>query len=67
MAGTLAMIDRQADGAAPPKGRAGGAAVPASRLDDAMQRLRDAAAPFIALLSPPIRDSLQGIGRTAEE
>jgi hypothetical protein len=67
MAGTLAVIGRPPDGAAAAKDRASGAAVPAGRLDDAMQQLRDAAAPFIALLSPAIRDSLQGIGRTAEE
>jgi hypothetical protein len=44
----------------------GGAAVPGDRLGDALQQLQDAAAPFIALLDPAIRDSLQGIGRTAE-
>jgi hypothetical protein len=32
-----------------------------------MQRLQEAAAPLLALLNPAIRDSIQGIGRTAEE
>lgn len=67
MAGTLAVIDRSTDGAAVPGDRTGGAAVPADRLDDAMQQLQDAAAPFLQLLHPAIRDSIQGIGRTAEE
>src|SRR5690348_900090 len=69
MAGALAVLDRSADGTAVPGGAAmrGGAAVPGDRLGDALQQLKDAAAPFIALLDPAIRDSLQGIGRTAEE
>ncbi len=53
----LAMIDRSTDSAA----------VPGDRLGDAMQQLQDAAAPLLRLLHPAIRDSLQGIGRTAEE
>ena len=36
-------------------------------LGDALQQLQDAAAPLLALLHPAIRDSLQRIGRTAEE
>jgi hypothetical protein len=32
-----------------------------------MQQLQDAAAPLLQLLHPAIRDSVQGIGRTAEE
>ena len=44
-----------------------GAAVPGDRLGDAMQQLQDAAAPLLQLLHPAIRDSIQGIGRTAEE
>jgi hypothetical protein len=57
IAGTLSVIDRSA----------GGAAMPSGRLDDAVRRLRDAAAPLLQLLNPAIRDSIQGIGRTAEE
>ena len=57
MAGALAMLDRST----------GGPAVPGDRLGDAMKQLQDAAAPLLQLLHPAIRDSLQGIGRTAEE
>jgi hypothetical protein len=32
-----------------------------------MQQLQDAAAPLLALLHPAMRDSIQGIARTAEE
>jgi hypothetical protein len=67
MAGMLAALDRSTDGAARPGGKTGGAAVPGERLDKAMQQLRDAAAPLLELLNPAIRDSIQGIGRTAEE
>ena len=67
MAAALAAIDRSADGAAVPGDRAGAAAVPGDRLGDAMQQLQDAAAPLLQLLHPAIRDSIQGIGRTAEE
>ena len=67
MAGALAVIDRSTGGAAVPGDRTGGAAVPGDRLGDAMQQLQDAAAPLLQLLHPAIRDSLQGIGRTAEE
>jgi len=67
MAGALAVIDRSADGSAAPVDRTGGAAVPGDRLGDALQQLQDAAAPFLALLHPAIRDSLQDIGGTAEE
>jgi len=67
MAAALAAIDRSADGAAVPGDRAGAAAVPGDRLGDAMQQLQDAAAPLFQLLHPAIRDSIQGIGRTAEE
>jgi hypothetical protein len=62
MAGVLAAADRPARGAGP-----GGAAVPGDRLADAMRQLQDAAAPFLPLLHPAIRDSIQAIGRTAEE
>jgi hypothetical protein len=43
------------------------AARPGHRLDDAMKQLHSAAAPLFALLSPEVRDSIQDIGRTAEE
>lgn len=64
MAAALAAIDRQT---AVPGDSTGGAAVPGDRLGEAMRRLQDAAAPLLALLNPAIRDSIQGIGRTAEE
>ena len=67
MAAALAAMDRSTGGAAVPGGRTGGAAVPGDRLGDAMRQLQDAAAPFLPLLHPAIRDSIQGIGRTAEE
>lgn len=54
---TLALIDRSA----------GGAATAGDSLDDATQQLRSAAAPLLQLLSPGVRDSIQSIGRTAEE
>jgi hypothetical protein len=66
MAGTLAALDRSTGGAAP-GGRQHGAAVPGDRLGDAMRRLQEAAAPFIQLLDPAIRESVRGIGLTAEE
>ena len=67
MAAALAAVDRSTGGAAVPGGRTGGAAIPGDRLGDAMRQLEDVAAPLLALLHPAIRDSLQGIGRTAEE
>jgi hypothetical protein len=67
MAAALAAIDRSTPGTAAPSGRTGAAAVPSDRLGDAMQRLQEAAAPLLALFNPAIRDSIQGIGRTAEE
>jgi hypothetical protein len=57
MARALAVIDRSTDGAA----------VPGDSLDDAIQQLQSAAAPLLQLLSPGVRDSIQSIGRTAEE
>lgn len=57
MTRTLAVIDRSPDGAA----------VPSNSLDDAVQQLQSAAAPLLQLLSPGTRDSIQRIGRTAEE
>ena len=57
LARTLTLTDRPADGAA----------VPGDSLDDAMQQFQSAAAPLLQLLSPGVRDSIQNIGRTAEE
>jgi hypothetical protein len=57
MARTLAAIDKSP----------GGAAVPSGRLNDAVKQLQSAAAPLLQLLSPEVRDSIQRIGRTAEE
>jgi hypothetical protein len=47
--------------------RPGGGGVPAGVLDDAVRRLQGAAAPFLALLSPGMRDSIERIGQTPEE
>lgn len=57
LASTLAAIDRSPDGAA----------VPGDRLDSAMAGLRGSAGPFLQLLSPEARASIQDIGKTAEE
>lgn len=57
MSRALAVIDGSPDGAA----------VPSNSLDDALQQLQSAAAPLLQLLSPGTRDSIQRIGRTAEE
>jgi hypothetical protein len=57
MAGALAVIDKSPDGAA----------TPGAGLDDAVHRLQRAAAPLLQLLSPAARDSIQRLGRTAEE
>lgn len=67
MAAALAAIDRSTSGAAAQGGRTGGVPVSSDKLGDAMQRLQDAAAPLLALLSPAMRESIQGIGRDAEE
>jgi hypothetical protein len=56
MARTLTVLD-QPDGAA----------VPDNSLNDAIGQLQRAAAPLLQLLSPVVRDSLQSIGRTAEQ
>jgi hypothetical protein len=56
MARTLAAIDRP-----------DGAAAPGDSLDDAMQQLQSAVAPFLQLLSPGVRNSIQRIGLTAEQ
>jgi hypothetical protein len=57
MAGALTEIGRSADSTA----------VPIDGLDDAVKHLQSAAAPLLQLLSPAIRDSIQRLGRTAEE
>jgi hypothetical protein len=57
MARTLALARNSTDGAAGPGGR----------IDDAMQQLQSAAAPLLQLLRPEVRDSIQRIGRSAEE
>ena len=57
MAAALAAIDKSPDG----PGRA------SHRLDDAMKELHSAAEPLLALLSPGMRDAIEGIGRTTEE
>ena len=57
MARTLALTDRST----------GGPAAAGNSLDEAMQQLQSDAAPLLRLLSPAVRDSIQSIGRTAEE
>ncbi|HTZ27503.1 MAG TPA: hypothetical protein VMC83_26135 [Streptosporangiaceae bacterium] len=57
MARTLAVIGKS------PKGTA----VPADDLQDAVRQLQSAAAPLLQLLTPAIRDAINGIGQTAEE
>jgi hypothetical protein len=57
MARALAITGRPPDGAA----------VPGDVLDDAVRQLQSAAAPFLQLLSPGMRDSIQRIGQTPEE
>jgi hypothetical protein len=44
-----------------------GEAVRGDELNDAVKQLQTAAAPLLQLLNPEIRDSIQRIGRTAEE
>jgi hypothetical protein len=57
MARTLAEIDKS------PKGTA----VPDGGLQDAVRQLQSAAAPLLQLLTPAVRDAINGIGQTAEE
>lgn len=57
MAGTLARTGRST----------GGGAATGDSLDEAMRQLRSAAAPFLQLLSPAVRDFIQNVGRTAVE
>ena len=57
MARTLARIGKS------PKGTT----VPADDLQGAVRQLQSAAAPLLQLLTPAIRDAINGIGQTAEE
>jgi hypothetical protein len=57
MARTLAVIDKS------PKGTV----VPDDGLQDAVRQLQSAAAPLLQLLTPAVRDAINGIGQTAEE
>jgi hypothetical protein len=57
MARTLTVIDKSAKGTA----------VPDDGLQDAVRQLQSAAAPLLQLLTPAIRDAINGIGQTAEE
>jgi len=57
MARTLTVIDKS------PKGTA----VPDDGLQDAVRQLQSAAAPLLQLLTPAVRDAINGIGQTAEE
>ena len=57
MARMLAEIDKS------PKGTA----VPDAGLQDAVRQLQSAVAPLLQLLTPAIRDAINGIGQTAEE
>jgi hypothetical protein len=57
MARTLAVTDKSP----------AGAAMPSDGLDEAMQQLQSAAAPLLRLISPRTRDSIQRLGRTAED
>ena len=68
MAGVLTAADKSPGGAAPPSG----AAAPKDGLDkhgldEAARQLRHAAEPLLSLLPPAVGDSVQNIGRTAEE
>jgi len=44
-----------------------GAAVPGDGLQDAVRQLQSAAAPLLQLLTPGMRNAINGIGQTAEE
>ena len=57
MARTLTVTDKS------PKGTA----VPDDGLQDAVRQLQSAAAPLLQLLTPAIREAINGIGQTAEE
>ena len=57
MARTLTVIDKS------PKGTV----VPDDGLQDAVRQLQSAAAPLLQLLTPAVRDAINGIGQTAEE
>jgi len=62
MGGALAAIEKLPGAAAPD-----GATAPKDGLDEAARQLRHSAEPLLSLLSPSVRDSVQNIGRTAEE
>ena len=57
MAHTLTVIDKS------PRGTP----VPGDGLQDAVRQLQSAAAPLLQLLTPAVRDAINGIGQTAEE
>jgi hypothetical protein len=57
MARTLTEIDKS------PKGTAD----PGDGLQDAVRQLQSAAAPLLQLLTPTVRDAINGVGQTAEE
>jgi hypothetical protein len=61
MASELATVEKLPGAAAP------AAAAPKDGLDEAARQLRHAAEPLLSLLNPAVRDSVQSIGRTAEE
>jgi hypothetical protein len=48
-------------------GKSTGGVAGSDSLDEAMRQLRSAAAPFLHLLSPAVRDFIQSVGRTAVE
>jgi hypothetical protein len=61
MASELATVEKLPGAAAPT------AAAPKDGLDEAARHLRHAAEPLLSLLNPAVRDSVESIGRTAEE
>jgi len=61
LARTLATIDLPADEAAAAAG------LPDTAFDDAVGRLRDAAAPLLQLMSPEVRSTVERVASTAQE
>ena len=57
MARALTVMDKSPDGAA----------AQGKRLGDAVRQLQNAAEPFLQLLNPAVRDSIENIAQTAEE
>jgi hypothetical protein len=57
MARALTVMDKSPDGAA----------AQGKGLRDAVQQLQSAAEPFLQLLNPAVRDSIENIAQTAEE